>query len=156
MDSIDRKILFELQRDGRLTNAELADRVQLTPSPCLRRVRQLEKDGIILAYRAFLDRDALGCGFQVFVWIVLCREDRATLDEFEQRLVDLPEVLEAYRLFGEPGYLLRIGVADVDAYERLYVGVLTRLPGVATLTSHVTMKEVKSYEGIPVEDRARR
>lgn len=150
MDATDRKILVELQRDGKLTNAELASRVQLTPSPCLRRVRQLEEDGFIVAYRAMLDRNALGYGFQVFVGVVLCREDRAAIEEFEQCIADLPEVLEAYRLFGEPDYLLRVGVADVSAYERVYANALGNLPGVATLTSHVAMKEVKEYKGVPV------
>lgn len=153
MDSIDRKILYELQRNGRLTNAELADRVHLSESPCLRRVRRLEQDGIIAVYRALLDPEALGCGFQVFAGIIMNQEDRGTIDEFEERLAALPEVLEAYRIFGELDYLLRICVADARTYERVYADSLTRLPGVATLTSHVTMKEVKAYSGIPVRGR---
>ncbi|MFJ1702923.1 Lrp/AsnC family transcriptional regulator [Kitasatospora sp. NPDC088346] len=149
MDRIDRRILHELQQDGRLSNAELASRVDLTPSPCLRRVRQLEQDGVIRGYRAHLDGAALGRGFQPFVSIVMRHEDRATVTEFEQRVAALPEVVEAHRLFGDPDYLLRIAVADIAAYERFITDVLSGLPGIAQVNSHLTMKQVKADRGFP-------
>jgi Lrp/AsnC family leucine-responsive transcriptional regulator len=151
VDRIDRQILRELQRDGRLSNAELAERVGLTPSPCLRRVNRLEQDGVIRGYRARLDPAAVGRGFQAFVSVVMAKEDRSTVAEFERRIAELPEVVEAMRLFGDPDYLLRIAVADIAAYERLHTDTLSLLPGVARLTSHLTMKQVKEDAGLPVE-----
>ncbi|MEV6973131.1 Lrp/AsnC family transcriptional regulator [Kitasatospora sp. NPDC093806] len=149
MDRIDRRILHELQQDGRLTNAELAARVDLTPSPCLRRVRQLEQDGVIRGYRALLDGAAVGRGFQPFVTITMRHEDQVTVAEFERRVAELPEVVEAHRLFGEPDYLLRIAVADIASYERFITDVLSGLPGIAQVNSHLTMKQVKADRGIP-------
>jgi DNA-binding Lrp family transcriptional regulator len=151
VDRIDRQILRELQRDGRLSNAELAERVGLTPSPCLRRVNRLEQDGVIRGYRARLDPAAVGRGFQAFVSVVMAKEDRSTVAEFERRIAELPEVVEAMRLFGDPDYLLRVAVADIAAYERLHTDTLSLLPGVARLTSHLTMKQVKEDAGLPVE-----
>lgn len=151
VDRIDRQILQELQRDGRLSNAELAERVGLTPSPCLRRVNRLEQDGVIRGYRARLDPAAVGRGFQAFVSVVMAKEDRPTVAEFERRIAELPEVVEAMRLFGDPDYLLRVAVADIAAYERLHTDTLSLLPGVARLTSHLTMKQVKEDAGLPVE-----
>lgn len=151
MDRIDRQILGQLQQDGRLTNAELAERVNLTQSPCLRRVRQLERDRVILGYRAVLNRHALGLGFAVFVSVVMEQESRSTIDRFERRINALPQITEAHRLFGNPDYLLRVDVCDIGAYERFYADVLIDLPGIATLTSHMPMKEVKASGGIPIE-----
>ena len=150
MDKIDRRILQELQRDGRLSNTELADRVGLTPSPCLRRVRQLEESGVIRGYRALLDGDAVGRGFQAFVTVVMRYEDHDTVMEFERQVAGMAEVVEAHRLFGDPDFLLRIAVADLAAYERFYTETLSGLPGVAQLTSHLAMKAVKADTGLPV------
>ncbi|WP_093838376.1 Lrp/AsnC family transcriptional regulator [Streptomyces aidingensis] len=150
MDAIDRSILRELQRDGRLTNQELAQRVGLTPSPCLRRVRQLEESGVILGYRAVLDPAAVGRGFEVLVSIEV-RRDRSAVEEFEAALRDIPDVLEAYRLFGSPGCLLRIAVADITAYERLWIERLTTLPGVTEVNSQIVMKRIKEPSGLPVD-----
>jgi DNA-binding Lrp family transcriptional regulator len=149
MDAIDRAILRELQRDGRLTNQELADRVGLTPSPCLRRVRQLEADGVIRGYRAVIDPAAVGRGFEVLVSVEV-RRDRASVEEFEAALLDIPDVIEAYRLFGSPGCLLRIAVADLAAYERLWIERLTTLSGVTEVNSQIIMKRVKEPAGLPV------
>ncbi|WP_336211523.1 Lrp/AsnC family transcriptional regulator [Nonomuraea sp. LPB2021202275-12-8] len=153
MDRIDRRILHELQQDGRLSNTELADRVGLTPSPCLRRVRQLEETGVIRGYRALLDGDAVGRGFQAFVTVVMRYEDRDTVAEFERQVAMLPEVIEAHRLFGDPDFLLRVAVADLPAYERFYSDVLSGLPGVAQLTSHLAMKAIKPDLGLPINRR---
>ncbi|MFW6690782.1 Lrp/AsnC family transcriptional regulator [Streptomyces sp. MAR4 CNX-425] len=150
MDAIDRAILRELQRDGRLSNAELAERVRLTPSPCLRRVRQLERDGVIRGYRALLDGDAVGRGFQAFVTVALAQEDRETVAGFEATMAERAEVVEAHRVFGDTDFLLRVAVADLPAYERFNTEVLLALPGVARVTSHLTMKTVKADQGLPV------
>jgi DNA-binding Lrp family transcriptional regulator len=150
MDRIDRAILRELQRDGRLSNQDLAQRVGLTPSPCLRRVRQLEQDGVIQGYRAVLDPAAVGRGFEVLVSIEV-RRDREAVEAFEAALQDIPDVVEAYRLFGSPGCLLRIAVADLQAYERLWIERLTTLSGVTEVNSQIIMKRVKEPRGLPVD-----
>ncbi|NUU26161.1 MAG: Lrp/AsnC family transcriptional regulator [Streptomycetaceae bacterium] len=152
MDRIDRRILAELQRDARQTNTELAQRVNLTESPCLRRVRKLERDGFIERYQAVLDRDKLGFGCQVFVTVTMRTEDRATIAAFERQVTALPHIIEAHRLFGDSDYLLRVAVADVDAYQRFYSQVLTGLPGIENLTSHLTMQRVKENRGLPLTD----
>jgi DNA-binding Lrp family transcriptional regulator len=159
MDAIDVEILRELQRDGRLSNQELAQRVGLTPSPCMRRVRQLEQDGVIRGYRAASDRlrvdravidpEAVGRGFEVLVSVEI-RRDRATVEAFEAALQDIPDVIEAYRLFGSPGCLLRIAVEDLRAYERLWIEKLTTLTGITEVNSQIIMKRVKEPTGLPV------
>ncbi|WP_035849350.1 Lrp/AsnC family transcriptional regulator [Kitasatospora azatica] len=150
MDRIDRDILRELQHDGRLSNQDLAQRVGLTPSPCMRRVRQLEQDGVIEGYRAIINPEAVGRGFEVLVSIEVKR-DRAAVEAFEAALQDIPDVVEAYRLFGSPGCLLRIAVADLQAYERLWIERLTTLSGVTEVNSQIIMKRVKAPRGLPVD-----
>lgn len=154
MDKVDRHILQVLQEDGRLTNAELADRVGLTASPCLRRVRQLEEQGVIRGYRALIDAAAVGRGFQVFVMVVMHRTGQDTIAQFEQDVIGMPEVVEVHRFFGDLDYLLRIAVADLPAYERFYADELTALPGVARMTSLITMKQVKIDQGVQVGSRS--
>ncbi|MFD6433385.1 Lrp/AsnC family transcriptional regulator [Streptomyces venezuelae] len=151
MDEIDRSILRELQNDGRLTNQELAARVGLSASPCMRRVRQLELDGVIQGYRAVVAPEAVGRGFEVLVSIEV-RRDRETVEAFEAALQDIPDVIEAYRLFGSPGCLLRIAVADLAAYERLWIERLTTLAGVTEVNSQIIMKRIKEPQGLPVDD----
>ncbi|MFE0173640.1 Lrp/AsnC family transcriptional regulator [Streptomyces sp. NPDC059002] len=151
MDDIDRSILRELQNDGRLTNQELAQRVGLSASPCMRRVRQLEQDGVIQGYRAVVDPEAVGRGFEVLVSIEV-RRDRETVEAFEAALQDVPDVIEAYRLFGSPGCLIRIAVADLSAYERLWIERLTTLAGVTEVNSQIIMKRIKESRGLPVDD----
>jgi DNA-binding Lrp family transcriptional regulator len=150
MDAIDRRILRELQADGRLTNQELAQRVGLTPSPCLRRVRQLEDDGVIRTYRAVVDPVAVGRGFEVFASVEV-RRDRESVAAFESEVRSTPDVVEAYRLYGAPGCLLRIAVADSDTYERFWTDRLIALPGVTDVNSQMIMKRIKSPQGIPVD-----
>ncbi|WP_409239103.1 Lrp/AsnC family transcriptional regulator [Streptomyces sp. PA5.6] len=151
MDEIDRNILRELQNDGRLTNQELAARVGLSASPCMRRVRQLELDGVIQGYRAVVALEAVGRGFEVLVSIEV-RRDRETVEAFEAALQDIPDVIEAHRLFGSPGCLLRIAVADLAAYERLWIERLTTLAGVTEVNSQIIMKRIKEPQGLPVDD----
>jgi DNA-binding Lrp family transcriptional regulator len=150
MDAIDRAILRHLQDDGRLSNVELAERVRLSPSPCLRRVRQLERDGVIRGYHADIDAAAVGRGFEVVVHAELMLKDRATVEAFEERIAALPEVVECRRMFGIPDYVIRVAVADAAAYEAFYMSELAELPGLARVNSQFTMKAVKPGGRLPV------
>jgi len=135
VDSVDRKILAELQQDGRLTVTELAERVQLSVSPCHRRVRALERSGAIAGYRAYLDANALGLTFEALVFVTMIAADRTTLDAFEHAVAEIPNILEAQRLFGDPDYLLRVIARDLPAFQQLYDDHLATLPGVQRLSS---------------------
>ena len=150
MDAIDRAILRHLQAHGRLSNLELAERVGLSPSPCLRRVRNLEAAGVISGYYAVVDPAAVGRSFQVIVHVTMGAQDRATLHAFEAQVVKLDEVIECRRMFGDPDYLLHVAVADLAAFEKLYMERLVGLPGVARTNSQFTMKVVKAGGGLPV------
>jgi DNA-binding Lrp family transcriptional regulator len=142
VDAIDQKILAELQRDGRLSLTELADRAKLSLSACHRRVRNLEQAGIIVAYHASLNPKALGLEFEALLFITMRSADRDTLDAFEASVTAIPAVVAAHRLFGDPDYLLRILAKNLDAYQRLYDDHLATLPGVQRLTSTLVMKNV--------------
>lgn len=150
MDSIDRAILHLLQRDGRLPNNELADRVGLSPSPCLRRVRNLEADGVIEGYAALLNRSSIGCDYEPLVWVTLSEVTRPSLLAFETAVHSIPQVVEAMRMMGQPDYLLRIVTADATAFEALYIDTLASLPNVQTLTSQLAMKVVKRTHELPI------
>jgi DNA-binding Lrp family transcriptional regulator len=150
-DTIDRAILKHLQAEGRLSNIELADRVGLSPSPCLRRVRGLEESGVIAGYGAIIDPAAVDRGFQVLVHVTMEVRDRlATMEAFEARVAELDEVIECRRMFGDPDYLLWIAAADLSAYEQLYMTKLVGLPGVARTVSQLTMKTVKPGGRLPL------
>jgi Lrp/AsnC family transcriptional regulator, leucine-responsive regulatory protein len=149
MDKLDRAILSHLVSDGRLTNSELADRIGLSPSPCLRRVRNLERAGIITGYHAAIDLTKLGRTLEVLLHVEMALQDRATIEAFEAAIAQIDEVIECRRMFGHPDYLLWIAASDLDAYERLYMARLTSLPGVARTNSQFTMKTVKHATGVP-------
>jgi DNA-binding Lrp family transcriptional regulator len=144
VDRIDRDILLQLRRDGRLTNVELAKRVGLTPPPCLRRVKRLQDGGVITGYRAVINPAAVGRGLEVFVDVDINANDLATVQEFEATAAGYDEVIELRRMFGHPDYFLRIAVADHAAYEAFLTGKLIGLPGVLHVTSHLTMKKIKT------------
>ena len=150
MEAVDRKILAELQRDGRLTITELADRVRLSMSPCHRRLRALENSGAISGYRAQLDAHALGLTFEALVFVTMRASDRSTLEMFEQSVTEIPNVLQAQRMFGDPDYLLRVITRDLTAFQRLYDEQLTALPGVQRLTSTLVMKSVAEGRPLPL------
>lgn len=135
--------MFHLRRDGRLSNADLARRVGLTPPPCLRRVRRLEEQGIISGYRARIDPAASGRGFEVFVDVEVAMTDSATLEEFERTVMGWDEVVEMRRLYGTPDYLLRVMVADNEAYDDWQTHQLIGLPGVNRVISHKTLRVIK-------------
>ncbi|WP_306319843.1 MULTISPECIES: Lrp/AsnC family transcriptional regulator [unclassified Streptomyces] len=149
MDAMDRKILTELQLDGRLTITELAARVQLSVSPCHRRLRDLERAGAIRGYRAVVDPSAVGLDFEALVFVTLGWEDRDTVASFEEAVAALPHVLQAQRLFGDPDYLLRVAAADLTAFQRLYDEQIARLPGVQRLNSTLVMKNVVADRPLP-------
>ncbi len=153
MDQVDRAILAELQADGRLTLTELADRVRLTPGPCHRRLRELERSGIITGYRAVVDPAAVGLGFEALVQITLERGDAGTVAAFEAAVAELPHVRHAERLFGDPDYLLRVAARDLDAYAALRDQKLATLPGVHRLTSTIVMKRIVENRPLPLTTR---
>jgi DNA-binding Lrp family transcriptional regulator len=158
VDMIDRKILAELQGEGRLTVTELAQRVGLSVAPCHRRLRELERTGAIRGYRAVIDPAAIGLGFEVLVQVTMDREDAATIAEFERGLAEIPEVRHAERLFGDPDYLLRVATADIAAYQTLRDEQLATLPGVGRLTSTIVMKRIveeRPYPSSPPGSRPR-
>jgi DNA-binding Lrp family transcriptional regulator len=149
VDAIDRAIIDQLQQDGRLTNLELADRVGLSPSPCLRRVRQLEANGVIEGYTALVNRRAIGRAYEPLVWVTLSEVTRDSMTAFEQAIQQVDDVVEVMRMMGQPDYLLRIATTDAESFEALYMDHLARLPHVQTLTSQLAMKTVKRSHYAP-------
>ena len=139
-----------LQRDGRLTVTELAERVSLSLSPCHRRLRALEQSGAITGYRAHLDAHILGLTFDALVFVTMRDANRDTLAAFEQATADIPNVLQAQRLFGDPDYLLRVVSKDLPAFQQLYDEQLAALPGVQRLTSTLVMKSIVDSRPLPL------
>ena len=150
LDSIDRGILLELQADGRLANAELARRVELSESACLRRVRRLETSGIVRGTVMLVDQARAGRPGNIFVEITLDAQEEHALAEFEAAVTGLPEVMECYLMSGEYDYLLRVIVADFADYERIHSRHLTRLPHVVRVHSSFTLRTVTRRTAIPL------
>jgi Lrp/AsnC family leucine-responsive transcriptional regulator len=144
LDAIDWRILAALQENGRLTNVELADRVGLSPSPCLRRVRQLEAAGVIRAYRALLDPQALGLGLTVFVELKVGRHSRENADALEAALSTMPEVVACHMVSGAADFLVEVVVPDLAAYERFLSERLLVLPMVADIRSNFSLRRIKA------------
>ncbi|MEP3347878.1 MAG: Lrp/AsnC family transcriptional regulator [Litoreibacter sp.] len=147
MDQINEKILRELSRDGRISNLDLADRVGLSPSACLRRVQDLERRGVIQGYRAVLDRTQLGTGFAAYVGVGLSDHSKASQEAFERSISRSPQVVECHNITGTIEYLLRVECADLAAYKVFHTDVLGALDAVSSITSYVVM-------GSPKDDRA--
>ncbi len=150
MDAKDWQIVRELQSDGRLTNLELADRVNLSPSPCLRRVRLLEEAGVITGYSANVDPRACGLRVTAFVRITLQRHEREVVARFEKHIRAIDEILDCYLLTGEADYLLRVMLPDLDAYEAFVRNRLHGIPGVASVTTSFAYGTVKSSRVFPL------
>ncbi|MDX9700086.1 MAG: Lrp/AsnC family transcriptional regulator [Rhodocyclaceae bacterium] len=150
LDGFDRKILEALQQDGRLSNVELAERIGLSPSPCLRRLRQLERWGVIRSYEAVLDRDAVGLGLTVFVGIKVERHRDTQAEAFCRQVCAIPEVVSAHLVSGESDFLLQVVVPDLRAYERLLLEVLLKLPGVSDVRSNFAIRTVKPATPLPL------
>lgn len=147
MDIIDDKILQELQRDGRISNLDLAERVGLSPSACLRRVATLERSGVIAGYRAVLNPTALGLGFTAYVTVGLNSHTKASQEAFERAMARAPEVVECHNITGAVEYLLRVEAADLKAYKSFHTDVLGTLPHVHAITSYVVMGSPKDERG---------
>ncbi|HEY0922539.1 leucine-responsive transcriptional regulator Lrp [Rheinheimera pacifica] len=143
LDRIDRKILLELQRDGRLANVELARRVGLSPTPCLERVRKLEAEGVILGYSAQIDPQKVGAALLVFVEITLSKTSPEDFDEFSKAVQKLEEIQECHLVSGSFDFLLKTRVANMAAYRELLGETLLRLPSVRESRTYVVMEEVK-------------
>lgn len=150
LDRYDKAILAELQTDGRISNVQLAARVNLSESACLRRVRALEDTGYIDGYVALVNQPRAGVPGNVFVFIALNREVERELAAFEQAVRELPEVMECFLMTGEFDYLLRVVVADMADFERLHRDSLTRLPGVARVNSSVAIRTVQRKTALPI------
>ena len=150
MDRVDRQILAEVQQDGRLTVTELADRIGLSLSPCHRRLRALEQSGAISSYRAHLDPLVVGLSFEALVFVTMRGADRETVAAFEDAVADVPHVIKAQRLFGDPDYLLHVITRDLPAFQQIYDERLGTLPGVQRLTSTLVMKSVVEGRPLPL------
>lgn len=144
MDDLDHAIIAELQRDGRITNQDLAERVGLTPAPCLRRVRRLEQDGVITGYTALIDPAALGQGLEVIIHAELVNKQLSEVARFEERVAAMPEVVELRRMFGLPDYLIRVRAAGFEDYEKWVSTKLMVDPVIARIDSRLTMKTLKA------------
>ena len=150
LDAIDRKILQALQEDGRISLAALADKVGLSASPCLRRVRLLEKAGVISRYVAVLNQQNVGLPVSVFISIKLESQREEALTKFSRAIARWPEVLECYLMTGPRDYLLRVVVADLAAYEQFLKAKLTRLDGIASIESSFALEQVKYTNVLPI------
>ena len=143
LDTIGNKILHELAIDGRVSNSELAERVGLSPSACLRRVQELERSGVIRGYRAVLDRAQLGIGFTAYIAVGLSDHTKVAQRAFEKSITRSPEVVECHNITGVFEYLLRVEVADLHAYKIFHTDVLGTLEQVSSITTYVVMESAK-------------
>ena len=150
MDYIEYKILSTLQKNARLTNLELAKQVGLSASPCLRRVKALEDTGIISGYSAIIDQNKVDLSVNVFVQVSLERQSEEGLEVFEEKIIEYNEVMEAYLMTGEADYLLRIVVKDLQTYEKFLKENLTRIPGISSIRSYFSLKQVTRKYNLPI------
>ncbi|WP_426165675.1 Lrp/AsnC family transcriptional regulator [Sandarakinorhabdus sp. DWP1-3-1] len=150
LDRHERRILQLLQADAGLSNAELAEQVGLSPTPCWRRVQRLREIGVIRQQVVLLDRRMIGLNAQVFAQVKLNAHGRQHLDEFSAAIRDFPEVLEAYVMMGSVDFLLRIVAADIEAYERFFFDRLSRVPGIQEINSTVALSEIKATTALPI------
>jgi Lrp/AsnC family transcriptional regulator, leucine-responsive regulatory protein len=151
LDATDLRILDQLQSNGRLSNVDLAERVNLTPSPCLARVRALERAFIIDRYVAIVNPASLGLTLSVFIHVTLEKQVEAALNRFEAKMNDCPEVMECYLMTGDSDYLIRAVVKDVGALQHFIVHVLSKIPGVANIKSSFSLKQVKYKTELPID-----
>lgn len=149
MDQKDRQIISALQANGRLTNQELSEMVNLSPSPCLRRVRMLEEAGVIKGYTALVDQKALGLPITVFIRVKLQRHGDDAVQAFERAMLDMDEVMDCWLMTGRSDYLLRVIAADLDAYEGFVRSKLHRVPGIASIDTSFAYGHVKHSQVMP-------
>ncbi len=150
IDETDLRILTTVQEDARLSNVDLAERIGLSPSPCLRRLRRLEDEGIIKGYMTLLDQKAVGLPVNVFISVTLKEQSEHALDDFEGRIRQLPQVMECYLMTGTADYLLRVVTADLAAYESFLKEHLTRIPVIASIQSSFALKQVSFRTALPL------
>jgi Lrp/AsnC family transcriptional regulator, leucine-responsive regulatory protein len=150
LDAFDRRIVAELQANGRLSNVELTDKIGLSPSPCLRRVKRLERDGYIEGYRAALPRDRIGLGFSVFLSIKIEGHANERALAFEKAIVEMPEVIACHLVSGEADYLLEVVVPDLADYQRFLVDKLLNLPIVREVRSNIAIQTLKAGAPLPL------
>jgi Lrp/AsnC family transcriptional regulator, leucine-responsive regulatory protein len=150
LDPIDLRIVAELQSDARLRNVELADRVGLSPSPCLRRVKRLEREGYIEGYRAALRRDRVGLGVSVFLSVKIDGHANDRALKFEEAVTAMPEVIACHLVSGEADYLLEVVVADLEQYQRFLIGKLLNLPIVREVKSNIAIQTLKAGAPLPL------
>ncbi|MBL4681941.1 MAG: leucine-responsive transcriptional regulator Lrp [Pseudomonadales bacterium] len=150
LDRVDRRILRELQTNGRITNTQLAKRINLSATPCAERVKRLEKQGHIQQYQAKLDPKLLNLGLLVFVEISLLRTSPDVFAEFTEAVMKLPQLLECHLVSGNFDYLIKARVADMKAYRKLLGETLLTLPGVSDSRTYVVMEEVKETQMLPI------
>ena len=151
INDTDRKILKALQENARISNVELANTVGLSPSPCLRRVKILENEGVIEKYVSLLDQSVAGFPVSVFVNVTLERQVESALEKFESAITERPEVMECYLMTGDADYLLRVVTVDLASYERFLVNHLTRIPGVNSIKSSFSLKQVSYRTALPLD-----
>ncbi|HEX7752832.1 MAG TPA: Lrp/AsnC family transcriptional regulator [Novosphingobium sp.] len=151
LDAIDRKLLAELQDEGRVTNVELAQRVGLTAPPCLRRVRTLEESGVIKGYHAELDASKLGFAITVFALVSLKSQAEEALRQFEDHMRGLPEVRECHMLNGEIDFILKIVSRDLQSFQEFLTSKLTPAPNVASVKTSLTIRTAKQLPGVPLD-----
>ena len=150
LDSVDRRLLDVLQVEGRLSNVALAERVHLSPSPCLRRVKALEHEGVIAGYRAMLDREAVGLGLTVFVEIKVEGHSEKLATAMEKAVNAMPEVVSCHIVSGAADFLLEVVVPDLRSYERLLLGSLLKLPGVSDVRTNFAIRTMKAPNPLPL------
>jgi len=151
IDSFDRRILEVLQQEGRISNQDLAARIGLSPSPCLRRVRALEEGGMIAGYRAILDAGKLGLSLLALIHISMDRHTPERFANFEQKVADLPEVMECLLITGQDAdYQLKVVVRDMEAYQSLLLNKITRIQGVSGVHSSFVMRRVIDKTALPL------
>jgi Lrp/AsnC family leucine-responsive transcriptional regulator len=151
LDAIDCRIIAALQANGRLTNVELAEQVGLSPSPCLRRVKRLEREGYIEAYRAMLGRGRIGLGFTVFVGVKVDGHADERINAFEAAVLALPEVVACHIVSGEADYLIEVVVPDLEHYQRFLLGNLLNLPMVKEVRSNIAIQTLKAAAPLPLD-----
>ena len=152
LDRYDQQILHQLQEDGRISNQDLADRIGLSPSPCLRRVRALEESGIIIGYRALLDAKALGLSLMALIHISMDQHTPERFKHFESQISEIPEVMECLLITGQSAdYQLKVVVKDMDAYQELLLNRITRIKGVTGVHSSFVLRRVVDKTSLAVE-----
>ena len=152
-DNTDRRILRVIQEEARVSNSELAERVGLSPSPCWRRVRTLEENGVIERYVTLVNAKAVGLPINVFATVTLEKQAESALELFEKAVTKRPEVMECNLMTGEFDYLLRVVVPDLAAYERFLMDHLTRIKGIASIKSSFSLKQVSYKTALPLSDK---